>query len=54
MVVPMLGSKTKSPRSRYWFQEWVYTQLGYTLDGYVAKLPPKLNPFLLGKPPWAK
>ena len=38
----------------YHYQDWVYTQLGYELVGYVAKRPPKISPFLFGKPPWAK
>jgi hypothetical protein len=38
----------------YYFGEHIYVSLGYTLEGNIAKLPPKPNPFLFGKPPWAK
>jgi hypothetical protein len=37
----------------YYFVDLIYANLGYALDGNVAKVPPKLNPFLFGKPPWA-
>jgi hypothetical protein len=30
----------------YYFQDWVYQQLGYVIDGNIAKRPPKPNPFL--------
>ena len=29
----------------YYFQDWVYTGLGYVLEGYIARRPPKPNPF---------
>jgi hypothetical protein len=36
------------------FYDAAYTNLGYQLIGSGAVLPPRLNPFLLGKPSWAK
>jgi hypothetical protein len=36
------------------FYDEPYTRLGYKLVGNTAVLPPPPNPFLLGKPPWAK
>jgi hypothetical protein len=35
------------PPTNDWFfyQDWVYTQLGYTLDGYIARRPPKISDF---------
>jgi hypothetical protein len=36
------------------FKDHVYTELGYRLVGDTAVLPPPPNPFLFGKPPWAK
>lgn len=36
------------------FSDATYTSLGYVLNGTNATLPPKPNPFLGGRPPWAK
>jgi hypothetical protein len=36
------------------FSDTTYTDLGYSLIGNTAVLPPPPNPFLTGKPPWAK
>lgn len=38
----------------YYADDSIYQNLGYTLGGGVAKLPPRPNPFLHGKPDWAK
>jgi hypothetical protein len=40
--------------SAYYFFDHVYTNLGYELNGTTATLPPPVNPFLFGKPTWAK
>lgn len=29
----------------YFFEDWVYEQLGYTFEGYIAKRPPKVSAF---------
>lgn len=31
----------------YYFEDWMYRQLGYTIEGYIAKLPPKPPPFFV-------
>src|SRR5207245_1712204 len=41
-------------RSDWYFYDQIYTRLGYNLLGDTAVLPPKPNPFLFGKPSWAK
>ena len=52
---PANWQKPEPPHyDHYFFQDGLYTQMGYALDGYTAKLPPKPNPFLYGKPPWAQ
>jgi hypothetical protein len=38
----------------WYFYDWVYTILGYELIGDSAVLLEPVNPFLLGKPSWAK
>jgi hypothetical protein len=38
----------------WYFQDAFYTAVGYQLIGHTAVLPPKVNPFLFGKPSWAK
>jgi hypothetical protein len=42
------------PPGNWYFCDWVYTDLGYTLNGNFAVLPPPPNPFASGRPPWAK
>jgi hypothetical protein len=36
------------------FYDHIYTGLGYQLIGDTAVLPPPLNPFQFGRPPWAR
>ena len=36
------------------FYDHFYRSLGYNLIGKTAVLPPKANPFLSGKPSWAR
>ena len=59
IVAEALKGWSASPRQPGKPNDWycydqVYTNLGYNLVGNTAVLPPKLNPFLLGKPTWAK
>ena len=48
------GPRPLGASNDWYFQDHVYTKLGYNLVGNTAVLPPKPNPFLLGKPPWAR
>lgn len=38
----------------WFFYDATYVGLGYQLTGSSAVMPPKVNPFLLGRPSWAK
>jgi hypothetical protein len=41
-------------RGDWWFSDAFYSSLGYNLVGPTAVLPPPVNPFSYGRPPWAK
>ena len=43
---PRTGGGRPPRHDHYYFHDPIYRQLGYTIDGYIATLPPKPPPFL--------
>jgi hypothetical protein len=48
------GGESNLTSGDWYFFDSTYTSLGYVLEGNTATLPPNPNPFLFGRPPWAK
>jgi hypothetical protein len=53
-IVARALTRERKAEGDWYFEDHVYTHLGYNLIGVTAVMPPPVNPFKSGRPPWAK